>query len=53
MPQIDCIFLLFRINKVGYMILSIKSAFHMLKKHNYIIGAFLKIIENAEKVDSP
>lgn len=53
MPQIYCIFLLFKINKVGYTILWIKSTFDMLKKNDYIIEAFLKVIENTEKVESP
>lgn len=47
MPQIDWIFILFKINKVGYMILAIESAFYMLEKNDYIIGTFLNVTENA------
>lgn len=32
MLQIDWIFILSKINKVGHMILSVESAFYMLKK---------------------
>lgn len=35
------------------MILPSKSTFYMLKNNNLIMGAFLKVIENTDKMELP